>query len=138
MGDQMTSPHQKRSRLTIGWRVNQGLDPEYWMRPDATRGAHTPEDLVEVEASAAAKHTAVIAQSGSGKSFFLGRLLEEIALKTQARVVILELELTPFHGHRIVQQQGVQDAQTAYPQAAVLGAISRAIGRARPSRAQPQ
>ena len=25
------------------------------------------------------------------------------------------LELTPFHGHLIVQQKGVQDAQTAYP-----------------------
>jgi DNA helicase HerA-like ATPase len=35
-------------------------------------------------------HTAIIAQSGSGKSFMLGRLLEEIASKTQARVVIID------------------------------------------------
>jgi uncharacterized protein len=35
-------------------------------------------------------HTAVIAQSGSGKSFMLGRLLEEIASKTKARVLILD------------------------------------------------
>jgi hypothetical protein len=35
-------------------------------------------------------HTAIIAQSGSGKSFTLGRLLEEIASKTQARVLILD------------------------------------------------
>jgi uncharacterized protein len=35
-------------------------------------------------------HTAVIAQSGSGKSFTLGRLLEEIVSKTLARVLILD------------------------------------------------
>src|SRR5262249_49439160 len=35
-------------------------------------------------------HTAVIAQSGSGESFMLGRLLEEGALKTRARVLILD------------------------------------------------
>jgi hypothetical protein len=35
-------------------------------------------------------HTAVIAQSGSGKSFMLGRFLEEIASKTLARTVILD------------------------------------------------
>jgi hypothetical protein len=35
-------------------------------------------------------HTAVIAQSGSGKSFMLGRLLEEIVSKTEARVLILD------------------------------------------------
>ena len=35
-------------------------------------------------------HTAIIAQSGSGKSFMLGRLLEEIAGKTMARIMILD------------------------------------------------
>ena len=40
----------------------------------------------------------------------------------------LELELTPFHGHLIVHQEGVQDAQTTYPEAAVSGAISSANG----------
>ena len=49
-----------------------------------------------------------------------------------------KVELTPFHGHRIVQQQGVQDGQTAYPQAAVLGGISSTTGRTRASWAQSQ
>src|ERR1041384_1945747 len=31
-----------------------------------------------------------IAQSGSGKSFFVGRLIEEIALRTHARCLILD------------------------------------------------
>jgi DNA helicase HerA-like ATPase len=35
-------------------------------------------------------HTAILAQSGSGKSFFLGRLLEEIVLETKARLLILD------------------------------------------------
>ena len=43
-------------------------------------------------------------------------------------VFALELELTAFHGHLIVHQEGVQDAQTTYPEAAVSGAISRANG----------
>jgi hypothetical protein len=36
----------------------------------------------------------------------------------------LELELTLFHGHLIVHTEGVLSVQTAYPQAAVSGAIS--------------
>lgn len=35
-------------------------------------------------------HSALIAQSGSGKSFTLGRLLEEITSKTAARVVVFD------------------------------------------------
>ncbi|HXM49574.1 MAG TPA: ATP-binding protein [Pyrinomonadaceae bacterium] len=35
-------------------------------------------------------HTAVLAQSGSGKSFMVGRLVEEILLKAKARVIILD------------------------------------------------
>ena len=46
----------------------------------------------------------------------------------QCRRVSMELELTAFHGHLIVHQEGVQDAQTTYPEAAVSGAISRANG----------
>ena len=48
------------------------------------------------------------------------------------------VELTPFHGHLIVHQEGVQDAQTAYPQTAVLGAISPANDRTRSGWAKPQ
>ncbi|HKQ56397.1 MAG TPA: ATP-binding protein [Candidatus Eisenbacteria bacterium] len=35
-------------------------------------------------------HTAVLAQSGSGKSFLVGRVIEELVLKSKARVVVLD------------------------------------------------
>jgi DNA helicase HerA-like ATPase len=35
-------------------------------------------------------HSAVLAQSGSGKSFMIGRLIEELILKTKARVIVLD------------------------------------------------
>ena len=45
---------------------------------------------VSLEASALAKHCAVLAQSGSGKSFMMGRLIEEQLIKTKASVVIFD------------------------------------------------
>jgi hypothetical protein len=42
------------------------------------------------ESSRLAHHSAVLAQSGSGKSFMLGRLVEEILINTKARVVIFD------------------------------------------------
>jgi hypothetical protein len=35
-------------------------------------------------------HTALLAQSGSGKSFLVGRLIEELLIKSKARVVVLD------------------------------------------------
>jgi hypothetical protein len=51
-----------------------------------------PHRKVEVNLKGAdlKAHTAIIAQSGSGKSFSLGRLLEEIASKTNGRILILD------------------------------------------------
>ncbi len=43
-----------------------------------------------LEPSRLAKHAAVLAQSGSGKSFMIGRLIEELAMKTKARIVVLD------------------------------------------------
>jgi prepilin-type N-terminal cleavage/methylation domain-containing protein len=54
---------------------------------EALPGAKVP---VNLRAQGLTADTAVIAQSGSGKSFMLGRLLEEIASKTRTRVVILD------------------------------------------------
>jgi hypothetical protein len=45
---------------------------------------------VNLKAEDLTAHTAIIAQSGSGKSFMLGRLLEEIISKTRARVFVLD------------------------------------------------
>ena len=40
----------------------------------------------------------------------------------------MDLELTPFHGHLIVQQEGVPNVKTALTQAAVPGAVSSTNG----------
>jgi DNA helicase HerA-like ATPase len=46
--------------------------------------------MVRIPTKKMDKHTVIIAQSGSGKSFFLGRLIEEIMLKSKARCLILD------------------------------------------------
>lgn len=51
------------------------------------RETHTP---LPVDARSFGCHTAVLAQSGSGKSFLIGRLIEELLIKTKARVVVLD------------------------------------------------
>ena len=76
--------------LEVGWTVNRGLDPEYWLLSDCSPGGHSSRYLVEVPAGSMANHTAMVAQSGSGKSFFLGRLIEEILTKTKARCLVLD------------------------------------------------
>ncbi|MGB8767749.1 MAG: ATP-binding protein, partial [Nitrososphaeraceae archaeon] len=47
-------------------------------------------DMVRIPTKKMDKHTVIIAQSGSGKSFFLGRLVEEIMIKSKARCLILD------------------------------------------------
>jgi hypothetical protein len=77
-------------QLTLGWHVTLTREPRFWQQDGARPGKQTKEDLLEVSAGLLASHTAIIAQSGSGKSFFLGRLIEEIALNTRARCVIFD------------------------------------------------
>src|ERR1700757_4339674 len=78
------------SYLRLGWQVNALGDPRFWQSREAKAGAQEAGDLVRVPASALAAHTVIIAPSGSGKSFFLGRLIEEILTNTRARCVILD------------------------------------------------
>ena len=80
----------ERSELILGWRTNQALDPAYWVDGIARAGRQNREDLVRVPADTIANHTAIVAQSGSGKSVLLGRLVEEIVIRTRARCVILD------------------------------------------------
>jgi hypothetical protein len=54
------------------------------------RNAKSRKSAVTVMSLGAATHIAIVGQSGSGKSFFLGRFIEELILNTQARVVILD------------------------------------------------
>jgi uncharacterized protein DUF87 len=77
-------------KLVLGWKVTKGLDPEHWENPRAKPGGHSIEDVVTAERKRIAHHTVIIAQSGSGKSFFLGRLIEEILVKTSCNVLIFD------------------------------------------------
>ena len=78
------------NKLVLGWKANRRLEPKYWVRGRPVAGEQSDNDLVLVPAQEAAHNTAVIAQSGSGKSFFLGRLIEELVLRTRGRFIILD------------------------------------------------
>jgi len=73
--------------LDLGWIVDSQLHPMCCIqskeRPDYS-------DMVRIPTKKMDKHTVIIAQSGSGKSFFLGRLVEEIMIKSKARCLILD------------------------------------------------
>jgi uncharacterized protein len=62
-------------------------------------GSPPPRVPVFLNATGLKAHTAVIAQSGSGKSFMLGRFLEEIVTKTRGRVIIFDpnSDFVKFH-----------------------------------------
>lgn len=49
-----------------------------------------PDRLVELSPAGLLHHTLVLGQSGSGKSFCVARLIEELVLRTRARVVIID------------------------------------------------
>lgn len=76
--------------LVLGWRVTQTLEPRYWLNPGAKPGHQSNDELIIVPSSKMDTHTIIVAQSGSGKSTFLGRLVEELLLRTKARCVILD------------------------------------------------
>jgi len=85
-----TTAEAPKSYLTLGWKVDGGKDPpKFWLK-DGKPGDQNDEHLVKVPAGSMGCHTAIIAQSGSGKSFFLGRLIEELILETESRCVILD------------------------------------------------
>jgi hypothetical protein len=66
------------------------MAPIYWLNQVAKPGRQTPEQLITTSPLDMAHHTVIVAQSGSGKSFFLGRVLEELALKTRGRLLVLD------------------------------------------------
>ena len=79
-----------KSKLVLGWQMDSKQEPKYWVGDEPKAGHQSPDDLVTVPADAIGSHTAIIAQSGSGKSFFLGRLIEEILVQTKARCIIFD------------------------------------------------
>ena len=78
------------SNLILGWQVTSAHEPVYWLDTSARAGFQPEDELIKVSAESVANHTAIIAQSGSGKSFFLGRLIEEILLRTKADCLVFD------------------------------------------------
>jgi hypothetical protein len=66
-------PPPPKLQIGLKFRALPKKKDPVWLRPDGL-----------------AAHTAIIAQSGSGKSFMLGRFLEELVGKTKARLLILD------------------------------------------------
>lgn len=67
-----TAAGEEQSEVVLGWHLDDERSP------------------LSIPAEHMAHHTAVLAQSGSGKSFFLGRLLEEILLATRSKVLVVD------------------------------------------------
>jgi hypothetical protein len=59
-------------------------------------------------------HTAIIAQSGFGKSFFLGRLVEELMIQTKARCLIFDPN-GDFRKVDLIEEPGLWDNATYDP-----------------------
>jgi uncharacterized protein DUF87 len=79
------------SYLVVGWRVTPSGELPYWDDARAKPGLPEQEEhLVKILAEKMGSHVAIIAQSGSGKSFFLGRLIEELMLRTKSHCIVLD------------------------------------------------
>lgn len=107
----MPSHKTNETFLTLGWRVSPGLEPHYWLQHGAKCGLQPEEELIKIRSRSLATHTALIAQSGSGKSFFLGRLVEEILINTKARCVVLDPNADFRKAYEVVDDKLWSDAK---------------------------
>jgi len=78
------------NHLVLGWQVNNEGHPIYWLNENVKVGLQHNSDLLRVSADLMDSHTVIVAQSGSGKSFFLGRLVEELLMRTKCRCLIFD------------------------------------------------
>jgi uncharacterized protein DUF87/ATPase family protein associated with various cellular activities (AAA) len=79
------------STLLLGAKLDgQGHPRNMWREANTGVRELIPEALVTVPANALLSHTIIVAQSGSGKSSFLGRLVEEILTKTGAKCLVVD------------------------------------------------
>jgi len=74
--------------LVLGWKVTQMLEPKYWLGDAPKAGRQPDSELVSVPGEDFATHSVIVAQSGSGKSYFLGRLIEELLVRTKAKCLV--------------------------------------------------
>jgi hypothetical protein len=78
------------NNLVLGWQVNTEGHPIYWLNENVKVGLQHNSDLLRVSADVMDSHTVIVAQSGSGKSFFLGRLVEEVLMRTKCRCLMFD------------------------------------------------
>jgi len=76
--------------LTLGWQMTDDNMPRSWLDGVNPLDRAEPLETYVVDADSLRNHSLLFAQSGSGKSFFVGRLIEEMALHTKARIVVLD------------------------------------------------
>ena len=77
--------------MILGWEVDDQCRPSYWLSSEQKPALPPPDNqVVVVSPENIDTNLIVVAQSGSGKSTFLGRYVEEIILRTQARCLILD------------------------------------------------
>ena len=84
-------------RLLLGWSVDANYRPKFFGRRNAVA---TDFDLFHFSPEALQAHTILFAQSGSGKSTLVSRLIEEVAKKTRARILIFD----PNSDYRYINQ----------------------------------
>ena len=77
------------SFLELGIAVNSEGHPKRFAEIDKSRDLEE-SDFFKIPTNKMDRHAVIIAQSGSGKSFFLGRLIEELMIKSKARCLILD------------------------------------------------
>ena len=92
----MAKPSKDVSGLRIGWKTkgsgwNTALPAA---RPADSRRL---PPMVTIPAGKLKKHALIVGQSGAGKSVFIGRLIEEIMLRTRARCVVVDPNSDYFH-----------------------------------------
>jgi hypothetical protein len=80
------------NHLVVGWKLDANGDPEYWVPPNRhpRPGSQPESSLVTLPAKVLGTNTIIVAQSGSGKSSFLARLVEELLLSSPARCLIID------------------------------------------------
>jgi DNA helicase HerA-like ATPase len=93
--------------------------------------ALAPRVPLELDASGFGRHTFVCGQSGSGKTYSLGVLLERILLETSLRVVVLD----PNSDYvRLAEARAGADRELADRHAAIAGSIAIRSGVEGPGR----
>ncbi len=96
--------------LVLGWKVNDKYDPLPFAETPLTniKLDDYKDNLIKIPSKKMGNHTALIAQSGSGKSFLIGRLLEEIVLRTNINCFIIDpnADYRNFHIVKDITEKG--------------------------------